>query len=80
MAAPKPTPVILTAASSNPDSTRDPQKIVVVGGLPAATSSVAGGVKRAPAQVASTATDVAGLLTDFNALLTKLRASGVLAP
>lgn len=34
----------------------------------------------ATAQVNSTATDVAGLVTNFNALLAKLRTRGVLAP
>jgi hypothetical protein len=34
----------------------------------------------AVAQANSTATDVAGLVTDFNALLTKLRTRGILAP
>ena len=35
---------------------------------------------QAAAQADSTATDVAGLKADFNALLAKLRAAGVLAP
>ena len=47
--------------------------------LPTATTSVKGGVKQAVAQVDSTATDVAGLKTDFNALLAKLRTAGILA-
>lgn len=38
-----------------------------------------GTVLRAAAQVDSTATDVAGLVTDFNALLAKLRTAGVIA-
>ena len=33
----------------------------------------------AAAQADSTATDVAGLVTDFNALLAKLRAAGIIA-
>ena len=33
----------------------------------------------AAAQADSTATDVAGLVTDFNALLAKLRAAGIMA-
>lgn len=36
--------------------------------------------RQAAAQANSTATDVAGLLADFNALLVKLRTDGVLAP
>lgn len=45
----------------------------------AATASVVGGVKMAATQAASTATDVALLVTDFNALLTKLKAAGIMA-
>ena len=44
----------------------------------AATATVVGGVKAAATQAASTATDVAGLVTDFNALLTKLKAAGIM--
>ena len=47
--------------------------------MPIATSSTLGGVKQAVAQADSTATDVAGLKTDFNALLAKLRTAGILA-
>ena len=36
------------------------------------------GLPAAANQVASTATDVAGLVTDFNALLTKLKAAGLM--
>ncbi|MFX3616128.1 MAG: head fiber protein [Sporolactobacillus sp.] len=38
-----------------------------------------GGVKQATAQADSTATDVTGLVTDFNALLAKLRTAGIIA-
>lgn len=44
----------------------------------AATATVVGGVKAAATQAASTATDVTGLVTDFNALLTKLKAAGIM--
>ncbi|WP_340397802.1 head fiber protein [Paenibacillus sp. FSL E2-0202] len=47
--------------------------------LPAATASVSGGVKQAAAQANSTATDVAGLVADFNALLAKLKTAGIMA-
>lgn len=47
--------------------------------LPAATASVTGGVKQAASQANSTATDVAGLLADFNALLAKLKTAGIMA-
>lgn len=46
--------------------------------LPAATTSVNGGVKKMAAQVDSTATDVAGLLADFNAILAKARTAGLM--
>lgn len=46
--------------------------------LPAATTSVIGGVKKLAAQADSTATDVAGLLADFNALLAKARTAGLM--
>ena len=36
------------------------------------------GLPAAANQAASTATDVAGLVTDFNALLTKLKAAGLM--
>lgn len=45
----------------------------------AATTAAIGGVKAATSQADSTATDVAGLVTDLNALLAKLRASGAMA-
>ncbi|HBE9081421.1 head fiber protein [Serratia fonticola] len=44
-----------------------------------ATTSVTGGVKQAATQANSTATDAAGLVTDFNALLAKLKAAGIMA-
>lgn len=65
------------------------QRVISTGGVPvsvpsssdvpgAATTTTAGTVKQAAAQADSVATDVAGLVTDFNALLAKLRATGVL--
>lgn len=47
-------------------------------GNAAATTSVIGGVKKMAAQADSTATDVAGLVTDFNALLAKARTAGLI--
>lgn len=66
------------------------QRVISTGGVPvsvpsasdvpgAATTTTAGTVKQA-AQAYSVATDVAGLVTDFNALPAKLRAAEVLAP
>lgn len=46
--------------------------------LPAATTTTAGVVKKMASQADSTATDVAGLLADFNALLAKARAAGIM--
>jgi len=81
MPAPKP---IRLVTGTNPSPLVDPQEFVVVGGiptspLPAPTASSRGGVTRAPAQANSTATEVAGLVADFNALLAKLRTAGVIA-
>lgn len=42
------------------------------------TTTIRGGVLQQAAQADSTATDVEGLVDDFNALLAKLRAAGVL--
>jgi hypothetical protein len=44
-----------------------------------ATADAAGVVKMAANQADSTAEDVAGLLADFNALLAKLKAAGIMA-
>lgn len=46
----------------------------------AATTTDAGVVLQAAAQADSVATDAAGIVTDFNALLAKLRTAGILAP
>lgn len=46
--------------------------------IPPATTSAIGGVKKMAAQADSTATDVAGLLADFNALLAKARTAGLM--
>lgn len=53
---------------------------VPVARLPNATTAARGVVLQATAQVNSVAADVATLVTDFNALLAKLRTSGALAP
>lgn len=47
---------------------------------PNASTSVKGIVNQAATQANSTATDAAGVVTDFNALLAKLRTAGLLAP
>ncbi len=46
--------------------------------LPAAGEAL-GGVLQMPVQADSVAADVAGVVTDFNALLAKLRTAGILA-
>lgn len=46
--------------------------------LPAATTTAIGGVKKMATQADSTASDVAGLVTDFNALLAKARTAGLM--
>ena len=48
--------------------------------LPAAAADAIGGVKLAVNQVDSTASTIAGLNIEFNALLAKLKASGIMAP
>lgn len=47
--------------------------------LPAATATYRGAVKQAAHQADSVAADVATMKTDFNALLAKLQAAGVMA-
>lgn len=46
--------------------------------IPAATTSSIGGVKKMAAQADSTATDIAGMAADFNALLAKARTAGLM--
>lgn len=81
MPAPKPIRIL---SGANPTPIVDPQEFILAGSLPAgaipAAGSSRGGVTRAPAQANSTATEVAGLVVDFNALLAKLRTAGVIAP
>jgi hypothetical protein len=47
--------------------------------LPAATETVLGGVRQLPVIADSTASTIAGTVTDFNALLAALRAAGIIA-
>lgn len=47
--------------------------------LTPATTTKAGIVKQAVTQAPSVATDVAGLLADLNALITKLKNAGIMA-
>jgi len=48
--------------------------------LPAAAAETLGGVKLAANQVDSAASTIAGLNLEFNALLAKLKAAGIMAP
>ena len=48
--------------------------------VPAAAADVVGGVTLVETTADSVATTAEGLVTDFNALLAKLRAAGVIAP
>ena len=50
-----------------------------VTGLPSAAADNPGVVRTAANQAASTATDVAVLVADFNTLLLKLKAAGIMA-
>ncbi|MEC0139730.1 head fiber protein [Paenibacillus macerans] len=45
---------------------------------PAATTSAIGGVKKMATQANSAATDVTGLVADFNALLAKMKSAGLM--
>lgn len=47
--------------------------------LPEATTSTLGGVKKAQTQADSVASDVSTLVNDFNALLAKLKAAGIMS-
>ena len=51
-----------------------------VEGLPVAATDTTGGVKLATIQADSTASTIAGLNIEFNALLAKLKAAGIMAP
>ncbi|MCI0196967.1 head fiber protein [Cronobacter sakazakii] len=46
--------------------------------IPAATTTTIGGVKKMTTQTNSTATDVAGVVTDLNALISKLKTAGMM--
>jgi len=54
------------------------QKGDFAGAVSEATTTTAGIVKKAATQANSTATDVAGLVADFNSLLAKLKAAGLM--
>ncbi|EOC0451929.1 hypothetical protein ACI00O_002318 [Cronobacter sakazakii] len=46
--------------------------------IPAATTATIGGVKKMAAQANSTAADVAGVVADLNALISKLKTAGMM--
>ncbi|ELY4420480.1 head fiber protein [Cronobacter sakazakii] len=46
--------------------------------IPAATTTTIGGVKKMTTQDNGTATDVAGVVDDLNALISKLKAAGMM--
>ena len=71
--------VVGTPATS-PDAINAPEPIILVGGLPAATTAAGGSVKQAAAQVDSVAADVATIVANFNTLLAHLRTAGIVAP
>lgn len=54
------------------------EKLVIGGTLEILPGASVTGLLVAENQADSTATDVAGLVTDFNALLTKLKAAGLM--
>ncbi|WP_368488065.1 head fiber protein [Clostridium sp. BJN0013] len=55
------------------------EKWIIGGTLEVLPGASVTGLPTAENQANSTATDVAGLVTDFNALLTKLKAAGLMA-
>jgi len=55
------------------------EKWIIGGTLDVLPGASVTGLPAAENQADSTATDVAGLVTDFNALLTKLKAAGLMA-
>lgn len=65
--------VVVPAVNLNEHQTVMQLALVNPDGSPAST------VKKQPAQADSTATDVTGLVADFNALLAKLRTAGILS-
>lgn len=78
MASPRPVVITTRAAIAGELA---PEPIVAVGGLAAATASVAGGVKRGVAVANITpAADGTTAGTALNALLASLRTAGVIAP
>ena len=77
MASPKPVVLTVRAAVAGELSG---QPLAVIGGLPAATSAIAGGVlEGAAVSNATVATDGTSAGTQLNLLLASLRASGVIA-
>jgi hypothetical protein len=58
---------------------QDGEKWIIGGTLEVLPGASVTGLPAAENQADSTATDVAGLVTDFNALLAKLKAAGLMA-
>lgn len=75
----KANPVLYIAAGSAPADAWNPAS--GSGGTPPgnATPTTPGLVKQSATQANSTATDAPGMVTDFNALLAKLKAAGIMA-
>lgn len=65
--------VVVSSAGAHPNQNSVQLALTNADGTPAST------VKKQAAQVDSVAADVATLKTDFNALLAKLRAAGILS-
>lgn len=75
----QPKPITITAGD-NPSPGQDPQPFIVVGGLPAASPAIAGGVTQAAAVANATVSDDAtSAATQLNALLAALRDAGIIA-
>lgn len=74
MASPKPVVLTQRAAVAGEPA---PQPLAIVGGLPAATSTVNGGVKKAAAQATFAGADITALKAELNAWYAKLQAAGL---
>lgn len=75
MSVPATTTLVVAPSGTSSPTNQSTRQVVLVN----PDGSAAGTVKKAAAQADSTATDVAGLKTDFNALLAKLRSAGVIS-
>ena len=70
---------LILITTPKPSALRAAILTIAGGSAAAATTSTNGTVKKMPAQADSTASTVAAVVVDFNALLAKLRTAGILS-